>query len=424
MNRLAITPLGSPLRARFRVPGDKSISHRALLLGAMAEGTTTIRGALASEDVLRTLGAIRALGIDASLTQVRGGRWSNAGVVDCGNSGTTARLLLGALAGRADATLVGDASLSRRPMGRLSRLLASMGARIEGADTLPLTVRAAPLTGARVYSQVASAQVKSAVLLAGLGAQGSTHYVEPLPSRDHTERMLVAMGARLRREPMDLAAVGSAGTVDALVLDPGPLSAVHIDVPGDFSSASFWLVAAAILPGSDVVVEDVGLNPSRIGLLDVLRDMGAGVTIEDRGGAEPIGDVRVRSSGLRGTRIAGAMIPRLIDELPVIAIAAAFAEGETVVHDAAELKLKESDRIVAVVQGLREMEVDAEALADGFRIRGGVGCGAAIDSRGDHRVAMAFAIAGLSTGMMVNDISCIETSYPNFCGQLAEVLGG
>ena len=420
MDRLVITPLGKPLRARLRVPGDKSISHRALLLGAMATGRTTIRGILPSDDVLRTLAAVRALGIDASLTGVTGGPWSNAGVIDCGNSGTTARLLLGALAGRADGTLTGDASLSRRPMGRLARLLGSMGARIEGGDLLPLTVRARPLPGANVYAQVASAQVKSAVLLAGIGAEGTTRYVEPLPSRDHTERLLVGMGARLRHEPVDQPALGPPGT--ALVLEPGPLQAVHVDVPGDFSSASFWMVAAAILPGSDVIIEDVGLNPSRTGLVDVLRQMGAGITVEDRGGVEPIGDIRVRSAGLRGIRIAGAMIPRLIDELPVVAIAAAFADGETVVHDAAELKLKESDRILAMVEGLREMEVDAEALADGFRIRGGVGCGAAIDSRGDHRIAMAFAVAGLSTGMMVNDISCVETSYPTFCRQLDEVL--
>lgn len=421
MKRLAVTPLGRPLRARVRVPGDKSISHRALLLGAMADGVTPIRGLLLADDVRRTLGALRALGVEADARSVRGGAWSDAGVIECGNSGTTARLLLGALAGRAGGTLVGDASLSRRPMGRLVKLLAGMGARVEGGDTLPLTVRRGALTGANVLAKVASAQVKSAVLLAGLHAEGTTRYVEPVPSRDHTERMLEAMGARFRRETVRLDGPSGSFEAEAKVIEPGPLQGVPIHVPGDFSSAAFWLVAAAILPGSDVVVEDVGLNPTRTGLLDVLRAMGAGVSVVDRGGAEPIGDVRVRGAGLRGVEIAGALVPRLIDELPILAVAAAFAEGETVVRDAAELKVKESDRIAAVVDGLRAMEVDAEPLADGFRVRGGVGCGAAVDSRGDHRIAMAFAVAGLRTGMMVNDVGCVDTSYPDFPRVLDEV---
>lgn len=404
----------------MRVPGDKSISHRALLLGALARGTTRIHGLLLAEDVERTLRAIQALGSVATPSTVMGVPWRDAPVIECGNSGTTARLLLGALAPRAGATLVGDASLSRRPMRRLVSLLGQMGARIDGGDTLPLTVHAAPLEGINCLAKVASAQVKSAVLLAGLGASGTTRYVEPVPSRDHTERMLRGMGARIRRERVDVGGTGA----DSIVLEPGPLDAAEIEVPGDFSSAAFWLVAAAIVPGSDVVVEDVGLNPTRTGLLDILRLMGAGVYVSDRGGVEPMGDVRVRGLGLRGVTISGAIIPRLIDELPILAVAAAFADGETVVRDAAELRVKESDRIEAMVAGLRAMDVDAEALPDGFRIVGGVGSGAAIDPRGDHRIAMAFAIAGLRVGMMVRDTECIATSYPSFPRQLAEVLGG
>jgi len=421
VKRLAVTPLGRPLRARVRVPGDKSISHRALLLGAIAEGVTPIRGLLQSEDVRATMGALRAMGVRVDASAVHGGPWSDAGVLDCGNSGTTARLLLGALAGRASATLVGDGSLSRRPMGRLVKLLAQMGAQVEGGDTLPLTVRRGRLVGANVLSKVASAQVKSAVLLAGLHAEGTTRYVEPVASRDHTERMLVSMGGRLRVEQVRLDGAAGALHGEAKVLEPGPLQGVPIHVPGDFSSAAYWLVAAAILPGSDVVVEDVGLNPTRTGLLDVLRAMGAGVSVEERGGAEPIGDVRVRGATLHGVQMEGKLIPRLIDELPILAVAAAFAQGETVVRDASELKVKESDRILSVVEGLRAMDVEAEPLVDGFRIVGGVGCGAAVDSRGDHRIAMSFAVAGLRTGMMVNDVGCVDTSYPDFARVLGEI---
>lgn len=389
------------------MPGDKSISHRALLFGAMARGTTRIRGLLRSDDVHRTLDAVRALGCDASGEHVTGSRWNDGAEIDCGNSGTTARLLLGALAPRADATLRGDASLSRRPMRRVTSALAPMGASFSEGGTLPMTVRARSLIGVDSIATVASAQVKSAVLLAGLGAEGTTRYTEPVATRDHSERLLSAMGATLSIE---------GGTI---ALRGGALEAIVIDVPGDLSSAAFWMVAAAITPGSDLLLEGVGLNPTRTGLLDVLARMGAVVEVDVRAGPEPLGTVRVRGGELSGAAVGGAEIPRLIDEIPILAIAAAFATGETVIRDAAELRVKESDRIATVIAGLRAMGVDAEALPDGMRIRGGGARAAAVESAGDHRIAMAFAIAGLRVGATVNDTDCIATSYPDFTATLA-----
>ncbi|MFZ5480305.1 MAG: 3-phosphoshikimate 1-carboxyvinyltransferase [Myxococcota bacterium] len=401
---LSVRPATGPLRGRMRVPGDKSISHRALLFGALAEGTTRIRGLLRSEDVLRTLAAVRALGCDASTSHVTGAHWRDAGTLDCGNSGTTARLLAGALAGRASATLDGDASLRGRPMGRVARPLRAMGAVL--GDRLPLTVTRAELVGVDWVAEVASAQVKSAVLLAGLCAAGETRYTEPVPTRDHTERLLAAMGAPIAR----------AG--DTLSVRAGRLHAVDVDVPGDVSSAAFWLVAACIVPGSDLVIEDVGLNPTRTGVLDALSRMGADLSVERRDAAEPIGTVRVRHAPLRGTTIAGAEIPRLVDELPVLAVAAAFAEGETVIRDAAELRVKESDRVAATVAGLRALGVEADELPDGMRIGGGAPRAGEVDARGDHRVAMAFAIAGLRCGVLVRDTENVATSYPTFADEL------
>lgn len=411
---LVVRPASAPLEGRLTVPGDKSISHRALLFGALARGTTRIVGLLESEDVLCTLAAVRALGCDASARHVTGAPWRDAGVLDCGNSGTTARLLLGALAPRASAVLDGDASLRRRPMRRVLEPLARLGAAFQGGPTLPITVVRQPLVGATVEATVASAQVKSAVLLAGLGAEGETRYVERVATRDHTERLLSAMGAPIRRDG------------DTIIVSGGLLDAQVVTVPGDISSAAFWMVAAAIVPGSDLVLEDVGLNPTRTGVLDVLRAMGADITVEERAAAEPIGTVRVRGGSLRGTTIAGALIPRLIDELPVLAVAAAYAEGETFIRDAAELRVKESDRIATTVAGLRALGVDAEAAPDGMRIRGNPGAvptGAPIASDGDHRIAMAFAIAGLRVGTTVTDTACIATSYPSFPSTLARLSG-
>ena len=406
------------------VPGDKSVSHRAVLFAAMAQGTTRVVGLLDAEDVGRTVQAVRQLGADArwlgEVLHVTGRPWQAAGSVDCGNSGTTARLLLGALAPRAGATLVGDASLSRRPMRRVLGPLGAMGADIEGSSTLPLTVRARPLRGIEAVAEVASAQVKSAVLLAGLAAEGPTVWTEPVPTRDHTERMLVGMGADLRRTPTPAGA--------RIELRPGGLvSCGELSVPGDISSAAFWLVAAVIHPEVSLTVRGVGVNPTRAGVLDVLRRMGAELVVAPRGGVEPVADVTIRAAGLRGVHIGGAEIPNLIDELPVLAVAAAFAEGDTVVTDAAELRVKESDRVAAVVAGLRAIGVDADARPDGFVVRG-QGPGAAlrggdVRTEGDHRIAMAFSIAGLRAPVRVDELASTRTSYPGFAATLAYARG-
>ena len=397
----------------LRVPGDKSVSHRAVMFGSLAKGTTRIRGLLDAEDVGRTLEAVRRLG--ATVTPVArelwvsGAPWRDAGEIDCGNSGTTARLLLGALAPRAGATLSGDASLSRRPMMRVIGPLRRMGAEIDGGPTLPVRVRAAELQGIEHRAEVASAQVKSAVLLAGTCAHGSTVYEEPVPTRDHTERMLRGMGAVIESAP------------GRTVVRAGALRAADITVPGDISSAAFWMVAAAIHEGATGVIEGVGLNPTRTGIIGVLRRMGARVEVEDHGGIEPVGTVRVTGSGLRGTTIEGAEVPTLIDELPVIAVAAAFAEGITRVRDAAELRVKESDRVAAVVEGLAAVGVAAEARPDGYEVEGGGATGGAVHTHGDHRLAMAFLVAGLRVPVEVSEVASINTSYPGFLATLAEV---
>lgn len=410
-----------PLRARLRVPGDKSITHRALLFGALAEGVTTVHHGLDAEDTRATRAAIEALGARVEPVParppfggpglaVRGAAWRDAGTIDCGNSGTTARLLLGALAPRAGATLVGDASLSRRPMRRVLDPLRAMGADVDAGDRLPATVRRARLRGVDWSSPVASAQVKGAVLLAGLGAEGETVYREPAPSRDHSERLLREMGAELVERD------------GALVLAPGRLRGVPIDVPGDLSAAAFWLCAAAAEPGADVAVDDVGLNPGRTGVLDVLAAMGAALEVEDRGGVEPRGRVRVRGGPLRGARIDGGLVPRLIDELPALAVAALFAEGETVVADAAELRVKESDRIEAIVAMVRAFGGEAEAFPDGFVVRGGSArAPGVVRSGGDHRIAMAGALLARRLGGRVEDTACVATSYPGFFRALEEL---
>ncbi len=419
---------------KVRVPGDKSISHRALLFNALAlrDGTrrsdkaaVRVTGLLESEDVGRTRVACEQLGVrivreggggDSGWRVERAEPLRGALSIDCGNSGTTARLLAGALAGLKDAagdpmeiaaSLHGDASLSRRPMRRVLDPLRKMGASFEAGDagTLPITVKPSVLMGIDHTSSIASAQVKSAILLAGLNAQGRTRYTEPSASRDHTERFFAAMGA-------DFVTEGLTSTVG-----PGPLRPVDVEVPGDVSSAAFWMVAACLLEGTQLTLPGVGINPTRTGAIDVLRSMGADILVHERSGVEPIGDVQVRCVGLRGATLSGAMIPRLIDEIPVLAVAAAFAHGETVICDAEELRVKESDRIATVVNGLRAMGAEAEATHDGMRIfgRGGAGLRAArVESLGDHRIAMAFAVAGLRTGMQVGDIACVATSYPRF----------
>ena len=407
---------GAVLRGSLAVPGDKSISHRAVLFGAMAQGTTEVRGLLRGEDVLATLAAVQQLGAEVEeegeLLRLRGGPWRDCGLLDCGNSGTTARLMLGALAGRASATLDGDASLRRRPMRRVTEPLTAMGARFEGGPGLPLAVARAELQGIDWTAKVASAQVKSAILLAGLHATGPTRYHEPLPTRDHSERMLRAMGAPLTCQG------------ETIRIEAGVLQGAAITVPGDISSAAFWMVAASILPGSELILRGVGLNPTRTGVLDVLLRMGADIEIlEEYGDAEPRADLRVRAAPLRGTHIGGAEIPRLIDEVPVLAVAAAFAEGESRITDAAELRVKESDRIATTLRGLHLLGVEAQALPDGLIIAGGrpSAASAPVPSEGDHRIAMAFAVAGLAVGAQIEDVGNVATSYPSFFAHLRQL---
>jgi 3-phosphoshikimate 1-carboxyvinyltransferase len=416
------------LDGHLAVPGDKSISHRALLVGAICEGETRVSHWGRSGDTTSTLGAVRALGVrvddeDEETLVVHGaglrGLRAPGAPIDCGNAGTLVRLIAGILAfqdGRFE--LIGDESLSRRPMGRIAEPLSRMGASVETTDgSLPLVVEGRPLTGLDYTLPVASAQVKSAILLAGLGAQGRTTVHEPEPTRDHTELMLAAAGARVTRRP------GSA-TIDP----PQALRLPEVLVPGDISSAAPFLVAAALLPGSSVTVHDLGLNPLRTGLLDVLERMGARVGILNRRSiaGEAIGDVEVGHGELVATTIEGPEVPRLVDELPLIALLASMARGTTAIRGAAELRAKESDRIDAVVTALRAIGAHVEGRPDGFVIRGVPARprGGAIDSEGDHRLAMLAAVAGVVSreGVRINGPECAEISFPGFYDVLESVV--
>lgn len=415
---------GGPLAGTTTVPGDKSIAHRALLLGALADGTSTVRGFPGGADVRATLGAIRALGAPAEwhgdTVRVAGqGLALGSGVdaaIACANSGTTMRLttgLVAAVPGRR--TLDGDASLRRRPMERVALPLRAMGARIATTGGhAPIVVDGTALRGADWTMDVASAQVKSAVLLAGLRADGPTRVVEPLATRDHTERMLRHMGVTV---DADGTRVGVRGGQALRPLD--------VMLPGDPSSAAFLVVAALLVPGSAIRITGVGTNPLRVGFLDVLGRMGASIVVaggRDAGG-EPVGDVVVRHGPLRGTTITPAEVPGAIDELPILAVAAAFADGETRVTGAAELRVKESDRLAALEQ-LRPLGVAFAATADGFVVRGRPDArlaGGAITTHGDHRIAMAFAVAGLRSaeGVTIDDPTCADVSFPGFFDRLA-----
>jgi 3-phosphoshikimate 1-carboxyvinyltransferase len=425
-----------PLRGTCRVPGDKSISHRALLFGALAGGVVEARGLGRGGDNLSTASALRALGVDIAIAgdeaRINGvgfaGLEAAAGALDCGNSGTTIRLLMGLLAGRPFETeLVGDASLTRRPMRRVADPLRRMGATIEGrvdparpGDVFPpVRVRGGALTGISHDLPVASAQLKSALVLAGLQAKGVTVLREPGRSRDHTERMLRFLGAPIRVD----------ADTGAVVVDPdgwnGHLRAVPIVIPGDLSSATFLFVAAATVPGSDVTVENVGINPTRAGALDVLAAMGADIDVTPAGEAmgEPAGGVRVRASRLRGVQVAGELALRSIDEIPALAVAAARAEGETVFADLAELRVKESDRIVAIARELRRAGVTVTERPDGFAVSGLGGrppAGGTVQPEHDHRIAMAGAVMGLSAGdETIVPVADIATSFPTFRETLA-----
>lgn len=425
--RLLVRPSG-PLAGTVRAPGDKSISHRALMLSAIAEGTARIEGFLAAEDCLRTADALRRLGariepVGGGALEVHGGGFAGLhaahGPLDLGNSGTGMRLLMGLVAGRPfTTTFTGDDSLSRRPMDRVAEPLRLMGARVEGQGKRclpPVTVHGGRLRGIEYHPPMASAQVKSAVLLAALSAEGPTTVIEPAASRDHTERMLAAMGADL--------------TVDGprITLRPGrALRATSLRVPADLSSAAFLLVAALLVPGSEVVAVNVLLNPTRTGLLQALTTMGADLDIgnsrEEAG--EPTGDVVARTSELRATEVGGELIPRMIDEVPLLAVAATQAEGTTIIRDAEELRVKESDRLAAMARMLGAMGADVRERPDGLEIDGPTPLhGATIDSALDHRVAMCAAVAGLIAegATIIEGAECIATSFPGFVATLREL---
>lgn len=415
------------IRAELTVPGDKSISHRAIMLAALTNGPCEVTGFLPSEDCLATMKAFQQLGVeitrpDETTVLVRGRRGKfdpPSGDIDCGNSGTTMRLLCGILAGQPfQCRLVGDASLSRRPMKRVIDPLTQMGAKIfaEGeGGCAPLRIEGGPLTAIDYNSQVASAQVKSAVLLAGLFAKGMTSVTEPEQSRDHTERMLAWHLLRPRKNGLTVAVPGGQA-----------LESRDFAVPGDISSAAFWLVAAAAQPGAHLMVRKVGLNPTRTGVLDVLIRMGVhlGEIVDDPEG-EPRGTVEIHGGKLRGTTIAGKEIPNVIDELPILAVAGALAEGRTVIKDARELRVKETDRIAAVASNLRAFGVQVDEREDGMEIQGGAELrGAVVESFGDHRIAMASAILAMFAGgrSVIKDTDCVNTSYPGFYTTLRGIL--
>jgi 3-phosphoshikimate 1-carboxyvinyltransferase len=428
-----LLPGGGSLAGQVRVPGDKSISHRALLFGAIAEGDTRIEGLLPAEDPLSTAACLRAMGVGVS--EIRAGepvvvqgvgldgfREPN-NVLDCGNSGTTMRLMLGLLAGRAGRhfVLTGDSSLRRRPMRRVGGPLAEMGASIhgrEGGNLAPLAIAGQHLHGATIRTPVASAQVKSAILLAALTANGPTTVIEPSLSRDHSECMLRAFGA-------DLVVGGPGGT--EVTVCPGPsLRGQEVVVPGDISSAAFWLVAGAITPGAALTIENVGLNPSRTGILEVLAQMGAAIEVlhpRDVAG-EPVGDLRVVHGPLRPFTIGGDLIPRLVDEIPVLAVAACCAEGVSRISGAEELRVKETDRLAVMARHLGAMGARLEEHPDGLTIQGITPLyGAEVDSETDHRVAMSLAVASLvaSGDTRLHDSAAAAVSYPGFWDDLARL---
>jgi len=426
----AIVTRATRLEGAATVPGDKSIGHRAVLLAALARGATRVRGLPSGADVQSSLSCVRALGVDVRVVDEAvvldspgpAGWRRDALTLDAGNSGTTARLLLGMLAPVAGlrAKLIGDGSLSRRPMRRVAAPLQRMGAQVvlSPDGSLPARLEGAALHGEEHRLEVASAQVKTALLLAGLGAEGTTRVCEPAPSRDHTERMLPLFGAEVR-------AVAGALEVERAVLR-APEETLR--VPGDPSSAAFLAVAAALVPGGQVTLSGVGLNPLRTGAFDVLRAMGAvcGATLDD-GPGEPVGTLQVHGALSRPVEISGALIPRLVDELPLLAVAAATVPGVTRIRDAAELRVKESDRIRTVVAGLRAMGAAVEEHADGLEIDGGRPLhGALIDAAHDHRIAMAFTVAGLVADgeTVIDGAQWADISFPGFFALLHRLTGG
>lgn len=436
MTTLTITP-GRPLRGTTTIPGDKSLTHRAIILTALAEGTSTIAGYCQGEDCLNTMRAFQTLGIPIThtpteLTICGKGFWGlsePSAPIDCGNSGTGIRLLTGLLSGQDFfSILTGDDSIRRRPMGRVVKPLREMGAVIggrKGGELAPLAITGSDLHGIEYTSPVSSAQIKSSLLLAGLFAQGETRYREPRLSRDHTERMFQFFGIPLARE------------ADVLVLQGRPTvgwRGVEVTIPGDFSAAAFFIVGATIVQGSDVTIYNVGMNPTRTGLIDVMRTMGADIQVLGlrEAAGEPVGDLRVRSAPLKGVTIGHDLIPKTIDEFPVLCVAAAVAEGDTVISGAEELRVKESDRIATMSRELKAMGALIEERPDGMIIHGAGRSGEngklkasdKAQSHGDHRVAMSLAIGGLTAeqSMTIADTSCVDTSFPNFPNTLAALL--
>ena len=412
------------LRGRIKVPGDKSISHRALMLGSLAEGETKIRGLLLGEDPRSTAACFAAMGariseLNSELVTVRGIGLGNLrepiDVLNAGNSGTTLRLMLGVLASHPDRffTLTGDSSLRSRPMSRVVNPLRQMGANIWGRENgarAPLAISGQNLKAIHYQSPVASAQVKSCIMLAGLMTDGETIITEPERSRDHSERMLAAFGAKVSVD-IDTNTVSIKGGAK--------LIGQEVTVPGDISSAAFWLVAASIVPNSDLIIENVGINPTRTGILEVLAEMGADITYENRREVtgEPVADLHVRSASLKACKIGGSIIPRLIDEIPILAIAATCAEGTTVIEDAEELRVKESDRIVAMVKELTKLGANITERPDGMEIVGGKALhGTELESYDDHRIAMSLAIAALVAKgkTSINRAESAAISYPSF----------
>jgi 3-phosphoshikimate 1-carboxyvinyltransferase len=427
MSHYVVQPVAGVAGA-VRVPGDKSISHRALMLGGIAEGITEVRGFLESEDCLATMKAMRALGVRVDQTGVREVRVHGVGLrglkaaahaLDMGNSGTAMRLMTGLLAGQSfDSELIGDASLMKRPMERAAVPLRQMGASIETASGKPpVRIKSgAKLSGIRYQLPVASAQVKSAVLLAGLYANGPTIVIEPAVTRDHTERMLLSFGCRI-----------DAAHGEVQLTPPSRLESCSLEVPGDFSSSAFFMVAGSISSGPGLIITGVGVNPTRTGLLDILALMGADLRLVNHrsAGAEPVADIEVRPARLQGIRVPEHLVPLAIDEFPVLFIAAACAQGETVVTGAEELRVKESDRIAVMADGLKAMGVECEVLADGIRIQGrgeaaapAIFSGGTIDSHGDHRIAMSFAVASIRSRAPIKilDVANVATSFPDFPG--------
>ena len=408
------------LNGEVTVPGDKSISHRTIMIGSLATGTTEVRGFLQGADCLSSIACFKSLGVEientTDLVRIHGLGLHNlqapTQMLDAGNSGTTTRLISGILAAQPfTSRITGDASIQKRPMNRIITPLTQMGADIvseKDNGCVPLRIQGKPLTGIHYNSPVASAQVKSAILLAGLYAEGETSVTEPYVSRNHTELMLEAFGADIHTKD-----------TTATIRPAEKLEAQSITVPGDISSAAYFIVAGLITPNSYIAIKNVGVNPTRDGILEVCQAMGADIKLENtqQGVGEPTADIIVRTSSLKGTTIEGALIPKLIDELPILAILACFAEGTTIIRDAQELKVKESNRIDVMVKNLTAMGADVEGTEDGMIIRGGKPLhGATIDSHLDHRIAMSFAIAGLNAegDTEIAGADCVNISYPDF----------